>query len=166
MNATAAVAANLGLDVNGLYVILFNQDGLQNEWHWGLYLHRAGGEGWLFHIITPGGDWTYQHRATDRVMTSQRVVAALKVAVITEDMHDGIHTRIGAVPLKDTARYGALTCRTWILRVLDELDSEGYVSLRPGITFRDIEMEAEGLAQQAPVVGNGPLVRNSCHSRR
>ena len=81
-------------------------------------------------------------------------------------MHDGIHTRIGAVPFEGTARYGALTCRTWALRVLGELDSEGYISLRPGITFRDIEMEAEGLAYEAPDVGNGPLVRNSCHSRR
>ncbi len=34
------------------------------------------------------------------------------------------------------------TCRTWLLQALQELDDEGYISIKPGYKMEDLENEA------------------------
>ena len=43
-------------------------------------------------------------------------------------------------------RWGPLTCRTWLLRTLSELDDEGYISIKPAATVEEVEEEALSLA--------------------
>jgi len=48
--------------------------------------------------------------------------------------------------MESTQRFGSLTCRTWLLRALQELDDEGYVSIKPGYRVEDLEDEATAAA--------------------
>lgn len=45
-----------------------------------------------------------------------------------------------------TERFGPITCRTWLLRALQELDDEGYISIKPGYSVEDIKEEAKDAA--------------------
>ena len=121
----------LRLEVNGLYVLLSEQE-VSNRWHWALYLHRGPSQGWTFHITRPTGFWFYDYRTSESVIYSDEVITALKIAVIDPDMHTILRDRLAQVPLEDTRRFGVLTCRTWLLQVLEKLDNEGHISITLG----------------------------------
>lgn len=144
----------LNLDIDGLYIILTEQS-VDNKWKWGLYLHRELNEGWFFHITRGAGpdpdDWVYENQTLDSVIYSEDIVAALKVAVIAPDMHEPLRDRLGTGPepevkLEATQRFGDLNSRTWLLRALQELDDEGYISIKQRYTVEDLEEEAKQIA--------------------
>ncbi|KAJ6784053.1 hypothetical protein PWT90_00340 [Aphanocladium album] len=146
-----APKAQLQLDVNGLYIILSTQSA-NNVWHWVLYLHISDSLGWVFHITNLGTvSWEYHcHESTDMVC-SPAAISVVKVADMAPEMHEALRARIGldsrpVVKLEDNERFGRLSCRTWLLQVLYELDNEGYISVRPGYSIRDVEQEAFALA--------------------
>ena len=138
----------LSLDVNGLYILLRDQ-GLENEWLWGFYLHRGLSDGWIFYVSRPADSWLYDHRTSRTVVYSLSIAAALRIGVIEPLMHETLRDRIGRVPLENTERFGDLTCRTWLLRAVGDLDNEGYISLLRGTTVEDIEQEAMGAASES-----------------
>lgn len=133
----------LKLDINGLYILL-TQQSVDNKWHWGLYLRRGVSKGWIFQSrrLPATGCTT--------VIYSERIVVALKVAVIPPDMHQPLRGRLGVrqagVKMEYTERFGPITCRTWLLRALQELDDEGYISIKPGYSVEDIKEEAKDAA--------------------
>lgn len=144
-------APQLQLDVNALYIILSTQS-TSNVWHWVLYLHISESLGWVFHITNLGSvTWEYHcHESTDMACSST-AISVVKVADMAPEMHEALQRRIGldgrpVVRLEDTDRFGRLSCRTWLLQVLYELDDEGYISVRPGYSIRDVEQEALALA--------------------
>lgn len=152
----------LFLEINGLYVLLSEQ-GVGNRWHWCLYLHIGISRGWIFHITRPTNFWLYDQRNSLSVIYSDEIVTAVRVAVIHPDLHVPLRDRLSHVPLDDTQRFGGLTCRTWLLRALDELDNEGYISISGGSTVEDIENEAKESATNS-VATNQPRVENSNYS--
>lgn len=77
-------------------------------------------------------------------------------------MEDALKERVKAVPLEDTERWGELTYRTWVLRVLEELDAEGWISVRVGSTVEDVEAEVKDGAAAA-AEGRGDRVVRSRH---
>lgn len=143
----------LHLDVNALYVVLSTQSA-GNACHWVLYLHISPRRGWAFHITNLASPhWEYRcDEACDDMAASQTVVAAVKVAAdLVPEMHDALRARLGrdarpVVRLEDTPRFGRLTCRTWLLQALYELDNEGYISVLPGYAVHDVAEEAASLA--------------------
>ncbi|OAA57276.1 Beta-lactamase/transpeptidase-like protein [Cordyceps fumosorosea ARSEF 2679] len=146
----------LHLDANALYVILSNQSA-NNVCHWVLYLHISARLGWAFHISNLGvvpGTWEYRCDESCDMTYSPTAVAAVKVAGdMVPEMHDALRRRIGlhggrppVVRLEDTPRFGQLSCRTWVLQALYELDNEGYISVLPGYLVEDVAEEAASLA--------------------
>ncbi|KAJ3498812.1 hypothetical protein NLG97_g820 [Lecanicillium saksenae] len=141
----------LQLDINGLYIILSTQSA-NNVWHWVLYLHISESLGWVFHITDLGlVSWEYHCYECSDMVYSATAISVVKVADMAPEMHEALHARIGfdsrpAVRLEDTEHFGRLNCRTWLLQVLYELDNEGYISVRPGYSIRDVEQEALALA--------------------
>ncbi|KFX97170.1 hypothetical protein O988_04999 [Pseudogymnoascus sp. VKM F-3808] len=152
----------LPLEDNGLYVVLYRQD-VDNKWHWSFYLQRYSRQGWIMHATRPTGFWFYQKRTSTTVAFSDSVVSILKIAIIPADYHDALANRIAEVPLEDTQRYGAFTCRTWLLRAIDELNDEGHISLKLGTTSQHIEQEASLKAANAAALGQR-MLENSSHS--
>ncbi|KAM3522707.1 hypothetical protein NHJ13051_005498 [Beauveria bassiana] len=167
----------LDLDINGLYILLSEQ-GLAYRWHWGLYLHKEKERGYALHITRPSDavPWRYEDREVRNVIFSVSITLALKIAVVTPDMDDALRGRIARVPVDDAAdanaadanaaavreRWGPLTCRTWLLRTLSELDDEGYISIKPAATVEEVEEEALSLAgsNAADVQGGKQLGAN------
>ncbi|KAM3463665.1 hypothetical protein MY5147_005547 [Beauveria neobassiana] len=141
----------LHLDVNGLYIILSTQEA-NIGCHWVLYLHIGSALGWVFHINNLGCvSWEYRCDESRDMAYSTAAVAAVKIADMAPEMHEALRRRIGfdskpAVELADTARFGRLDCRTWLLQVLYELDNEGYISVLPGYSIHDLAEEATSLA--------------------
>lgn len=85
------------------------------------------------------------------MMYSQAAMAVVKIADMAPDLHDALRERIGtgsqpAVKLQDSDYFGRLSCQAWLLQVLYELDNEGYISVSPGYSIKDLEQEALALA--------------------
>lgn len=144
--------AELRLDTDALYIVLTLQS-TSNAWHWALYLHVRETYGLVFHISSLGarGIWEYRCDESRDMIYSQSAISVVKIADMGPEMHEALHRRIGlgsrpAIPLIDTVQFGRLTCRTWVLQALYELDNEGYISVRPGYSIRDLEQEALSLA--------------------
>ncbi|KAJ4149968.1 hypothetical protein LMH87_010740 [Akanthomyces muscarius] len=141
----------LHLDVNALYVILSTQSA-NNACHWALYLHIGPRLGWVFHITNMGCvSWEYRCDEATEMTCSATAVSAVKIADMTPEMHEALRQRIGldsrpAVKLQDTEQFGPLTCRTWLLQAPYELDNEGYISVLPGYSVKDVGEEASSLA--------------------
>ncbi|KFY92315.1 hypothetical protein V498_05038 [Pseudogymnoascus sp. VKM F-4517 (FW-2822)] len=144
-SAYNASKATHRFDINGLYILLSKQE-IPDTWHWGLYLH-GGPNGWVFHITRIADMWIFDKHLSPNIIHSMSMEAALKIAVLDDPrMRQALNDRISTVPLEDTARFGRLTCRTWVLRAIYELDTEGYISLKPGATVEELEAEAKGKA--------------------
>lgn len=152
----------LPLEVNGLYILLTDQ-GVADKWHWVLYLHRAMSRGWTLHCTRPTGFWFFEQRTSETVIFSLSVVTAIKIAVMSPSMQEALRDRVAEVPLEDTQRFGTLTCRTWLLRAVDELDSEGYISLKHGSRVEDVEHEAKDAAAIAALTREA-TVQHSIYS--
>ncbi|OAA57235.1 hypothetical protein ISF_07156 [Cordyceps fumosorosea ARSEF 2679] len=148
----------LPLDENGLYILLSDQD-RKYHWHWSLYLHREMLSGSTFHIARPSAavPWRYEDVEVRNIIFSLSVTLALKIAIIPPDMDGPLRDRLARVPMgvADTKRWGPLTCRTWLLRALSELDDEGYISIKPSATVEEVEAEAFELARDNATAEEG-----------
>ncbi|KFZ09809.1 hypothetical protein V501_05475 [Pseudogymnoascus sp. VKM F-4519 (FW-2642)] len=135
-------------DLHGLYILLSEQN-TPDTWHWGLYLH-CGPNGWVYHITRVADGWFFDKHLSTNIIYSLSMVAALKIAVIEHpETIEALGDRLTQVPLMETTRFRPLTCRTWLLRAVNDLDNEGFISLKVGTTVENLETEAEGKAVRA-----------------
>ncbi|KFY12416.1 hypothetical protein V492_03886, partial [Pseudogymnoascus sp. VKM F-4246] len=96
-------------------------------------------------------------RRTPDASYSSEIECALALSWVETELEDALKQRVKQVPLEDTERWSELTCRSWVLRVLEELDAEGWISVRVGSTVEDVEAEAKDGAAAA-AAGNGDRV--------
>ncbi|EGX94378.1 hypothetical protein CCM_02649 [Cordyceps militaris CM01] len=142
----------INFDIDSLYVILSEQS-QPNSWHWGIYLHVDEAGGWIFHIRNSAHEpWYFEHKRSETIMTSKTIMVALRVAIIRpKDMHGALQSFIGTtqsrIGMADPNQFGRLTCRTWVMQALYQLDQSGYISIMPGYTVQDIEFEADRSAE-------------------
>ena len=145
-----------------LYLLLSRQQ-VSLKWLWSLYIHVSLAKGgYTQHITRPEGFWFLDSRRTPDASYSADVVCALALSSVESELEDALKKRVKQVSLEDTERWGQLTCRTWLLRVLEELDAEGWISVRVGSTVEDVEAEAKDGAAAA-AEGNGDRVLRSKH---
>ncbi|OBT51282.1 hypothetical protein VE04_07259 [Pseudogymnoascus sp. 24MN13] len=143
----AGTATNT-FDLHGLYILLSKQT-TPDTWHWGLYLH-CGPNGWVFHITRVADKWFFDKHLSSNIIYSLSLVAALKIAILdTPGILEALGGRLAEVPLEETTRFRPLTCRTWLLRAVHDLDTEGFISLKLGTTVENLEAEAQGKALRA-----------------
>ncbi|EPE26276.1 hypothetical protein GLAREA_02188 [Glarea lozoyensis ATCC 20868] len=135
-------------DSNGLYILVTDQGGsFGTIYHWGLYLHKSGNDGETFHISNSEGPWLYHAKSTTRVVSSKSLLAGLKVSTIRPETHEALRRRLAVVPLEDTG-FGELSCITWVLDALLELDEEKGIIIQKD-RVRYMELEAREWAQKA-----------------
>lgn len=136
----------LEFETNGLYLLL-SQRGDTYTFHWGLYLAKTPKEGEIFHLINPKNSaaWRYEHKLSANLGSSNRLVLALKVAVMELALHDALRARLSQIPIQDSTRFRErITCRVWIKEALFALDDEGYIKLTG--TVDQIEQDAKNKA--------------------
>ncbi|OBT62574.1 hypothetical protein VE03_07399 [Pseudogymnoascus sp. 23342-1-I1] len=145
----------LHLEPQTLYLLLSRQQ-VSLKWHWSLYIHVSlTSGGYTLHITRPSGFWILDARRTPDASYSADIVCAVALSWVDSELEEALKERVKAVPLEETERWGELTCRTWVLRVLEELDAEGWISVRVGSTVEDVEVEVkDGGAAAAAGVGD------------
>ncbi|OBT43060.1 hypothetical protein VE00_05505 [Pseudogymnoascus sp. WSF 3629] len=152
----------LHLEPQTLYLVLSRQQ-VSLKWHWSLYIHVSlANGGYTLHITRPENSWFLDARRTPDASYNADIVCALALTWVEAELEDALKERVKQVPLEDTERWGKLTCRTWVLRVLEELDAEGWISVRVGSTVEDVEAEAKDGAAAA-AGGQGDRVLRSKH---
>ena len=136
----------LQFETNGLYLLL-SERGDAYTFHWGLYLAKSTTDGEIFHLINlqNSAAWKYEYKLSRTVASSNRLVLALKVAVMDPSLHDTLQSRLSQVPVQDSTRFNErITCRVWVKEALFALDEEGYIKLTG--TINQIEQEAKNKA--------------------
>ncbi|KAF7950765.1 uncharacterized protein EAE97_002317 [Botrytis byssoidea] len=110
------------LQPNALYIALFTR-GYPNQpddFHWALYLHHNAQKGGIkYHVRNRGAGWTVDHGSTKGILKEALLVGLVQIAVIP----DGEEGYVNEVfrSLDGTLNEREITCRTWILRVLEPL---------------------------------------------
>jgi hypothetical protein len=133
---------------NGLYILVTNQgDSMGAIYHWGLYLHKGGNDGENFQISNPQGPWVYHAKSTTRVISSKSLLVGLQISTIRPEIHDALRKRLAAVQLEDSG-FGELSCITWVLDALLELDEEKCINVQKD-RVRYMELEAREWAHKA-----------------
>ncbi|KFY45032.1 hypothetical protein V495_03140 [Pseudogymnoascus sp. VKM F-4514 (FW-929)] len=152
----------LHLEPQTLYLLLYC-DEVSLKWHWSLYVHASlTSGGYTLHITRPEEFWFLDARTITDASYSSDIVCAVALTWVESELEDALKERVKAVPLEYTTRWGELTCRTWVLRVLEELDMEGWISVRVGSTVEDVEAEVKNGAAAA-ATGIGDRVLRSRH---
>lgn len=135
----------LQFETNGLYLLL-SERGDAYTFHWGLYLAKSRNDGEIFHLINLENSttWKYEYKLSKNVGSSNRLILALKVAVMDSALHDALKTRLLQIPIKSVHFHETITCRVWIKEALFALNEEGYIKLTG--TVDQIEQEAKSKA--------------------
>ncbi|KAL1873745.1 hypothetical protein Plec18167_006263 [Paecilomyces lecythidis] len=157
-------SGDINLDPNGLYILL-SDIGAEFRFHWGLYLAKESAYGTIFHVINgphTGNKWEYQTKSSNRIPYSLNLLLAIKIAVIDPVLHDALAERLAQVPVRDSGRYGPVSCRVWLKEALEELDNEGYIALKAPVS--QIEEDAindaeDNRARRRRTVIKSPLSR-------
>lgn len=131
----------LQFDENGLHILL-SDIGCDRAFHWSFYLATAGSSGYVIHMTfnEEKNTWVFEEIYSTNVATSDSLLAAVKIAAIEPDSQHHLISRLRSAK----RNLQALTCRTWLLNALGELDDEGYISLIESVRY--IEAECIGAA--------------------
>lgn len=112
-----------------LHVLLFlRQD--RGSYHWALYHNHSSRRGWTYEIRNVGSDglWMADHVSTWSVHKRLFLVGAYTVGPVAADRHETVH-RIASSMDDELNVIPGLTCRVWLLRVLELLDTAGVVAV-------------------------------------
>ncbi|KAF2014396.1 hypothetical protein BU24DRAFT_410145 [Aaosphaeria arxii CBS 175.79] len=122
----------LPLDANGLYILLENI-GYENSFHWGFYLATSSSDGYIIHMTYNEATtaWIFEEKLTSDVGNSPSLLVAVKIAVVEQTLQHHLVSRLRSA----NRHLPALTCRTWLMNALKELDDEGYISLIKSARF-------------------------------
>ncbi|KMP02506.1 hypothetical protein CIRG_10329 [Coccidioides immitis RMSCC 2394] len=107
------------LKVNGLYIILFirHDPPVQDNFHWGLYLHRHSQTGGTkYHIKQQGAGWITNHGPTAGVFKSFLLVGLFRIADIPAGWEGHVDQTIRTYDSQ--INNPDISCRVWLLWVL------------------------------------------------
>lgn len=126
--------AVMQLEADTLYVLLYMRgEDASNGFHWALYLHldsdsdtgrRQGGL--KYHIRDVGQGWMTDHVSTLGVHNELFLIGAVGIARVPKTRREDLD-RLVKQDDAELLTIPVLTCRTWVLRVLDRLHDAGLV---------------------------------------
>lgn len=154
-------SSDLNFDADGFYILLFDL-GDSYRFHWGLYLAKSPDEGIIFQVINEGNTttWIYDSKSINPVHHSQRLILALKVAVIEPILHDALGDRLAQIPIEYSARFREdITCRVWVKEALFALDEGGYLNLTTSVDA--VENEARSLAIKNKYLNQQSVIKSA-----
>lgn len=136
----------ISFDTNGLYILL-SDIGYERQFHWGFYLATGPEQGHVYHLVNnvdTGYEWKYKHGFTTNVPFSITLLAAVKIGVMDALLHNPLGERLKAV-----SQAQPITCRTWLMRALYDLDDEGYIKLIGKLDEIEIDAELKAVENKA-----------------
>ena len=133
------------LPLNTLYIILYiRADPPQpNDFHWGYYFHTSAKGGEKYHMKNVGSGWIPDHGHTSGVFKSNFLCVLIQIAAIPEANHELLDQIMKSCDL-DVNDIPGLTCRVWLLTILQDLIRHGLVRCS----------SVDGLQQECMTFGN------------
>ncbi|KAI0072833.1 hypothetical protein K474DRAFT_1686450 [Panus rudis PR-1116 ss-1] len=133
----------------GLYVTLKirNDPPVENDFHWGLYLHENSRVGGTHHDIKGSREsgWIAHHERTTAVLKWLFLVGLVQVATVPDESVGDVDRILRSL---DTTLmdYPDISCRVWVLDMLKKLQEQlGNVGILRGVDV-DGKMQSEILA--------------------
>ncbi|PWY80382.1 hypothetical protein BO94DRAFT_537252 [Aspergillus sclerotioniger CBS 115572] len=132
------------MDSSALYIALFIRDDppKPNDYHWALYHHRSD-SGTKYHIRNEGNGWMAAHGPESGIgiLKSFCLVGLFQIAKISSTMSaQETLDRVFRSHDEKLNGDGVFTCRTWVLRVLRDLQEK--LGVLNGIELGLLEKEA------------------------
>src|SRR5579862_1310312 len=140
------------MEVEGIYVVLATI-GTPGRYHWGVYFKLGASMGLVSHAIHPEGsidstEWVLEQRTLKTLEISVSLVLALKIGSLKASRYISYQRALADPELmrESGPEEEEFTCRVWVLRALEALNSAGYIRCAEP---RKVEVEAIEQADQA-----------------
>lgn len=116
------------LPLSTLYIVLYiRADPPQpDDFHWGYYFHTSAKGGEKYHMTKLGSGWIPDHGHTSGVFKSNFLCVLIQIEVVQEANH-GLLDQIMKSRDGDVNDIPGITCRVWLLTILQELIRHGLV---------------------------------------
>ncbi|WEW59814.1 hypothetical protein PRK78_005294 [Emydomyces testavorans] len=155
-------SSGLNLETNCLYIVL-SERGDFLTFHWALYLATAPRSGIIYHLINPGGVWTYEKKISQTLVDSRSLSLVLKIANMDPKCWGLMEQCLAAIPIQYSTRFREdITCRVWLKEAIYDLDQSGLIHILTSVL--DIEQEATSNALTAKT-RSVRLVENSKYTQ-
>ncbi|KAJ9299672.1 hypothetical protein DTO271G3_2556 [Paecilomyces variotii] len=120
--------ALIQLPLDTLYIVLYiRSDPPQpNDFHWGYYFHTSLRGGAKYHISNLSGGWIPSHESTHGVFKSNFLCALVKIATVPKENHSRLD-QIMKSRDGDVNAIPSVTCRVWVMTILQTLIQHGIV---------------------------------------
>ncbi|KAK2743038.1 hypothetical protein FQN57_004994 [Myotisia sp. PD_48] len=130
------------VEQDAVYLILWDQN-LPDKFHWAILVSLTDSFGLIYHQTLSGTEWKLVYE-TRNVARSRTVLAAIKIGEIKGDIHEWIRQSKQCGRQTTVTNPAELTCRTWVMAAVDDLDKAGLLdlSLDP-MKLADLEEEAK-----------------------
>ena len=134
------------LFVGTLYIVLWiRSDPPQpNDFHWAYYFHTSPQGGLKYHMRNLGDGWIPDHSATGGVFKDNFLCVLVQIASVPQAKHGQVdqimRSRDG-----DVNSIPGVTCRVWLLFILQRLIQDGIVQCTSSV---------EAVQQECMVFGN------------
>lgn len=97
-----------------------------NDFHWGYYFHTSSKGGEKYHMKNLSSGWILHHGHTSGVFKSNFLCVLIQIAVVPEANHD-LLDQIMKSRDRDVNDVPGVTCRVWVLIILQKLIRHGLV---------------------------------------
>lgn len=114
--------------LNTLFIVLWirSDPPRQNNFYWGFYFHTSPQGGFKYDMRNIGGGWIPDHGLTGGVFKSNFLCALIQIATVPEASRDSLD-RIMRSHDGDVNTIPRVTCRVWVIKVLEKLIQQGVV---------------------------------------
>ncbi|KAE8404950.1 hypothetical protein BDV37DRAFT_100279 [Aspergillus pseudonomiae] len=116
------------LPLNTLYIVLYirSDPPRANDFHWGYYFHQTTSGGSKYHMRNLGGGWIPDHGPTSGVFKSNFLCVLIQIANVPEPKHAILDQTMRSRD-DDVNQIPGVTCRIWLMTILQRLIEEGLV---------------------------------------
>ncbi|EEH05276.1 conserved hypothetical protein [Histoplasma capsulatum G186AR] len=117
-----------GLPVDSLYVVLYlrSDPPAPNDFHWGYYFHTHPDGGIKYHLKSLGSGWITEHGPTGGVFKSNFLCVLVHIATVPQEKHLQVDQIMKSLDGRCNSIPG-ITCRVWIMNILQKLIENGIV---------------------------------------
>lgn len=139
------------LPINTLYIGLWirSDPPLPDDFHWAYYLHTTSQRGMKYHITNTNNNiWTVQHGAESGITKSLFLCCLIRIAKVPVEEHARLDSTMRSYDANLEAIPG-VTCRVWLLHVLQSLINDGLV--RCSGTVDAVEAECKTIGNEYSV---------------
>jgi hypothetical protein len=156
------------LPINTLYIGLWirSDPPAPGDFHWAYYLHTTSQSGRKYHIANTRDIWSVGHGSESGITKSLFLCCLIKIGRVPEHEHGRLDSVMRSYDA-DLEAIPGVTCRVWLLHVLQRLIRDGLVRCSHSVDAVEAECKTIGNEYRAEAAINKqprPIVCSAlCH---